>query len=131
MKDQTKKWLEYADENLRSAKILLDSQLFNPCLQNIQQAVEKMLKAGLAELTVKIKKTHSINELAMILADNGLHVNIEDDECDLLDSIYLPSKYPVISVLPDFEPDITICRQCIEIAERVKYSVRNFLSKSN
>jgi len=45
MKDETKKWLEYADENLRSARLLLDSELFNPCLQNVQQAVEKMLKA--------------------------------------------------------------------------------------
>lgn len=24
MKDETKKWLEYADENIRSAKILLE-----------------------------------------------------------------------------------------------------------
>jgi len=35
MKDETKKWLEYADENLRSARLLLDSELFNPCLQNV------------------------------------------------------------------------------------------------
>jgi len=48
MKDETKKWLDYADENLRSAKLLLDNKLFNPCLQNVQQAVEKMLKAILA-----------------------------------------------------------------------------------
>jgi len=38
MKEQTKKWLEYADENLSSAKVLLDNGLFNPCLQNVQQA---------------------------------------------------------------------------------------------
>ena len=41
MKDETKKWLEYADENLRSARLLIDNELFNPCLQNVQQAVEK------------------------------------------------------------------------------------------
>jgi HEPN domain-containing protein len=41
MKDETKKWLEYADENLRSAGLLLGSDLFNPYLQNVQQAVEK------------------------------------------------------------------------------------------
>jgi len=32
MKDETKKWLDYADENLRSAKLLFDNELFNPCL---------------------------------------------------------------------------------------------------
>ncbi len=105
MKDQTKKWLEYADENLRSAKVLLDNKLFNPCLQNGQQAVEKMLKAVLAESGIKIKKTHSINELVTILAENGMKVDIEEDDRDLIDSIYLPSKYPIGGILPDFEPD--------------------------
>ena len=56
MKDETRKWLEYADENLKSAKVLLDSELFNPCLQNAQQAVEKMLKAMLVEFSIKFKK---------------------------------------------------------------------------
>ena len=54
MKEQTKMWLEYADENLRSAKVLLESDLFNPCLQNVQQAIEKMLEAVLAESGIKI-----------------------------------------------------------------------------
>ncbi len=119
MKDETKKWLEYADENLRSARLLLDSELFNPCLQNVQQAVEKMLKALLVESAKKIKKTHSINELVSILAENGLNVDITEDDCDLLDSIYLPSKYPLGSILPDFEPDLQTCRKCVALAERV------------
>jgi HEPN domain-containing protein len=75
MKEQTKTWLEYADENLRSARVLLESELFNPCLQNVQQAVEKMLKAVLAESAIKIRKTHSINELVTILAENDLKVD--------------------------------------------------------
>jgi hypothetical protein len=40
-----------------------------------------------------------------------------------LDSIYLPSKYPLGSVLPDFEPDEQTCKRCIAIADRVKESV--------
>jgi len=36
MKDETAVWLEYAAENLASAQILLDSGLFNSCLQNVQ-----------------------------------------------------------------------------------------------
>ena len=128
MKEQTKTWLEYACENLQSAKVLLESSLFNPCLQNVQQAVEKMLKAALTESEIKIRKTHSVNELVTILADNGLKVDIERDERDLIDSIYLPSKYPVGSVLPNFEPDEQICRQCMAIAERVKESIEHILS---
>ena len=128
MKDETNKWLEYADENLRSAKVLFDSELFNPCLQNAQQAVEKMLKAVLVESATKLKKTHSINELVSILAEKGLNVEITEDECDLLDSIYLPSKYPIGGILPDFEPDPPTCRKCLALAEQVWDSVSNLLS---
>ncbi len=123
MKDETKKWLEFADENLKSAKVLLDNGLFNPCLQNTQQAVEKMLKALLIEFSIKFKKTHSINELAMLLTDKHLDIKLAEEERELLDSIYLPSKYPLGSVLPDFEPDEQICKNCIAIAERAKQSV--------
>jgi len=128
MKDETKKWLEYADENLRSARLLLDSELFNPCLQNVQQAVEKMLKALMVESTKKIKKTHSINELVNILDKHGLNVDMTEDDCDLLDSIYLPSKYPLGGILPDFEPDLQTCSKCVALAERVWDSVTSLLS---
>lgn len=56
MKDETKTWLRYADENFDSARVLLESKLFNPCLQNVQQAVDKWLKALLVELSVEQKK---------------------------------------------------------------------------
>lgn len=72
MKDETKEWLNYADENLKSAKILLESGIYNPTLQNVQQAVEKMLKALCVEFSLKFKKTHSINELEAILAKMAL-----------------------------------------------------------
>ncbi len=127
MKDETKKWLEYADENLRSAKLLLNSELYNPCLQNVQQAVEKMLKALLLESAKILKKTHSINELVSILAEKGLNVDITEDDCDLLDSIYLPSKYPLGGVMPDFEPDLQTCNKCVALAEHVWDSVTNLL----
>jgi len=127
MKGETRNWLEYAQENLKSAILLLDGDLFNPCLHNSQQAVEKMLKALFVESSLKFKKTHSINELAIALGENGLAVDLAEDECDLLDSIYLPSKYPLGSVLPDFEPDRKMCEDCIAIAQRVRESVLSIL----
>ena len=120
MKDETRQWIEYARENLKSARLLLEQGLYNPCLQNAQQAIEKMLKAVLIERSAIIKKTHSINELVSLLKKAGVVIDISEDECDLIDSIYLPSKYPVGAILPDFEPDDAICRQCLGIAERVQ-----------
>jgi HEPN domain-containing protein len=44
MKDETKIWLDFAEENLSSATILLTNNLFSPCLQNCQHTIEKFLK---------------------------------------------------------------------------------------
>lgn len=122
MKNETRKWLDYALENLKSAKILMDSGLYNPSLQNVQQGVEKWMKALLIEFSGKFIKTHSIAKLKQEAEAIGVLLDIEDDECDLLDTIYLPSKYPVASVIPDYDPDLEVCRICIEIAQRVEKS---------
>jgi len=103
MKDETKNWIAFAGENLHSAVILLESGLLNPCLHNIQQSVEKHLKALLLEKDQKIRKTHSISELHTMLQDVGMAISLTEDQCELFDAVYLPSKYPLESVLPDFE----------------------------
>lgn len=120
MKDEAKVWLEYANENLASAQILLDHDLLNPCLQNAQQCVEKMLKAMLIETGIQVIRTHSIGELVAALAHARMTVPMTDEEVDLLDSIYLPSKYPLGSALPDFEPDRAVCDRCVGFALRLK-----------
>lgn len=119
MKKDTESWLRYADENLKSAEILMGSGLFNPSLQNAQQAVEKYLKAVLIEKAAGLTKTHSIRELTVLIEGLGVHHSLTDDDIDLLDSIYLPSKYPAFSVLPRFVPDESVCRQCLDIAETI------------
>lgn len=128
MKDETKIWLDYSRENLESAAILLASSLFNPCLQNIQQCVEKVLKAVMIENTIKLKKTHSITELKNILDQNEIAIELAVEECEFLDSIYLPSKYPLNSVLPFYVPDQNVCEQGIAIAKRIFSEAKKILN---
>lgn len=123
MRDETKTWLRYARENLESSKILLQSMLYNPCLQNIQQTVEKALKAILIEKAIKLERTHDIFEIKCLLLNNNIEIDLSDDDCDFLNSIYLPSKYPVGSALADYEPDEKICQDAIKIAEKALLSV--------
>ena len=117
MKDDTRAWLTYAGENLAAAEILLKQGLYNPCLQNVQQSVEKSLKALLFEKAHSQLKTHSIAELVRILSQHQIPVRLSQEDCDLLDSIYLPSKYPLGGVLPHFEPDASLCSQCMSLAK--------------
>lgn len=128
MKEETKNWLEYSKENLEASKVLLESKLFNACLQNIQQSVEKTLKSLMIEKDIPFKKTHSILELKQILSGFGILISLDDDDCDFFDSIYLPSKYPVSSVLPYFYPDEKICRQAYDLAYNLLNDVIKILS---
>ncbi|MEI6428808.1 MAG: HEPN domain-containing protein [Pseudanabaena sp. ELA607] len=118
MKSETKIWLDYAEENLKSSKILLDNKLYNPSLQNTQQSVEKALKAIIVEYGIHLKRTHDILELKYLLQRKKIIVNISDDECDLLNAIYLPSKYPMGDTTDESDPDDELCRISIDIAEK-------------
>ena len=120
MKDETSTWLSYADENLEVAALSFDHGHLNACLQNTQQAVEKYLKAIIIESGMEFRRTHSIRELVEILANQDIIVEVSEDEMDLMDSIYIPSKYPVYSALPLALPDLEICRVAMTIANKVK-----------
>lgn len=107
--------------------MLLKQHLYNPCLQNVQQSIEKGLKSLFLEKTDKYRKTHSITELVHLLAEIGIIIQLKDEDCDLLDAIYLPSKYPLGSILPDFDPDDALCRHCFGLAEIALVQVREAL----
>jgi hypothetical protein len=48
---------------------------------------------------------------------------MKDYECDFLDTIYLPSKYPLFGVLPDFNPSEEIRSHGLKITEKVTRSM--------
>jgi len=119
MSAEGRRWLVYAQENLRAAAVCLEGNLFNPCLQNAQQAVEKALKALHLVSGLPLKKTHSIGELRRELLRVNADPGLSEDDAELLDTVYLPSKYPLGSVLPNFEPDAEMARHCLTIAHHV------------
>ena len=127
MKDETRTWLTYADENVDVAGLALEHGHLNSCLQNAQQAVEKYLKAVIVERDLEFRRTHSIRELVGLLSDQGITVNISDDEMDLMDTIYLPSKYPIYSALPHALPQPEISKDALKIAEKVRISISGML----
>lgn len=127
MKDETLAWLTYADENFEVSILALKHGHLNSSLQNSQQAVEKYLKAIIVEKDIGLKKTHSIRELVMMLSSRGFTVNLSDDEIDLMDTIYIPSKYPVYSALPDAMPDQKICEDSLKVIEKTRLSTTEIL----
>jgi len=124
MSDESLRWSAYAEENLAVARMALDAGLLNAALQNTQQAVEKLLKAGLLALRQSCPRTHSIAALRDRLEDAGGTTGLSDEDCAFLDAIYIPSKYPVGSALPDFEPTAEIVLRGIRIADAVHRAMR-------
>jgi len=118
-KREAQSWLAYAKENLGASEVILNAGYLNPSLQQAQQAVEKSMKALVLESGLPLKKTHSIRELKALLMNNGTDVCITVEDCHLLDSIYIPSKYPLGGCLPDSEPDDGLCRHCLQVAKDV------------
>lgn len=128
MKDETRIWLSYADENLDVASLALEHGHLNSCLQNAQQAVEKYLKAVIVERDIEFRRTHSIRQLVGLLTDRKIQVNISDDDMDLMDTIYVPSKYPLYSALPHALPDPEICKDALKAAKKVRDLVSRVLN---
>jgi len=120
-------WIRYAEENSQAAALCFENGLFNACLQNVQQAVEKSLKALCMASGLPMRKTHSIGELIADLRRAGINFGFAEDDIDLLDSVYLPSKYPLGSALPDFHPDSNLAQHCLALMNRAFDDVRNRL----
>lgn len=116
-------WFRYAEENLEVARLALERGYYNACLQNVQQAVEKFLKGALLYQGKTFPKTHNIENLIQQLDDGKINPGISKDDAELLDAIYVPSKYPLGSALPDFAPDKKLGEQCLDIGKRVKDAI--------
>ena len=125
MKDETTAWLSYADENFDVAELSLANDHLNACLHNAQQAVEKYLKALIIEHDLPFRKTHAIYVLWQELTEHGIQSELTEEDCDLFDAVYMPSRYPIFNVLPDAMPDRETCEKCVRIARRVGESARS------
>ena len=131
MNAEATQWLAYAEENLAVARISLDRNLFNASLQNTQQSVERALKALILSIGRETPRTHNIRELSRIASDCGWSTGLSLEECDLLDAIYIPSKYPVFGVLPGEVAEGETCQRCLAVAEQVFARCRSQLAGNN
>lgn len=96
MRDETREWLEdFAAGDLSAAEDLLASGHASHCVVLCQQAVEKAIKALIAETTGEMPpKIHDLVELARI-ANLSLPKEQEVTLAEL-SYLYIDSRYPVL-----------------------------------
>jgi len=62
-------WLQYASDDLKSAKVLLAEGVFNMACFHAQQVVEKLFKAIISAYDQPIPRTHNLIRLHKLCED--------------------------------------------------------------
>lgn len=94
-KTYAKEWLTFAIKNLNTAKLLYDANHYEDIIGiEMQQTLEKMLKAVFANENIKIQKDHDLVKLYFTIEQ---YLKIEEDEIILLKiatDYYKEDRYP-------------------------------------
>ncbi len=105
MKQSAEAWMEFARRDYSAAhKLLNDEYHANIVLFLCQQTIEKILKAILDENGERVPRIHNTKELYRLVR-NFVAFDIEFDFFELIDSIYIESRYPAtMGLLPSGFP---------------------------
>jgi len=94
MEDVTKKWLEFAKNDLRDAEILFEHKSYKGCSWHCHQSIEKILKAIIVEQGKRPFKIHDLIKLS-----EDAKVKLPEELQRFLEELnfhYLPPRYPDI-----------------------------------
>jgi len=113
---ETKRWLEKAEHDRRSAKALLDQTppITDVAAYHCQQAVEKLLKAYLVSCGVEPDKTHDLRVLATICAEHDAAFEFLRDTVAPLTAFAVRFRYPGPA-----DPPIDNVRNAITVVDEV------------
>lgn len=92
MRKITKKWLEFAKQDLKDAEILFNQKSYRGASWHCHQAIEKILKAISVEREKRPRKIHDLIELlkeTKLKLPENLMSFLEE-----LNLYYLPPRYP-------------------------------------
>ena len=119
MKQTTKDWLIFAEDDLLAAKALApDDRLSNLVSFHCQQCLEKCFKAMIEELAKPFIKSHDLLRL-QLYAD----ILLTDEELILLgliNEVYIDSRYPGdLGLLPNGKPTKNEIVTFIDLCETI------------
>ena len=128
MKEISLDWLRKAQDDLDVIEEIKNKKhLTNMVAFHAQQAIEKSLKAIIDEFDLGFVKIHQIERLLEIVKEH-VEVNIDHEIVQMLDSLYIESRYPVdIALLPDGKPTEEDADKFFEFAILIYRSVKKKL----
>lgn len=116
MKEETKRWIDQAEEELDTAKINFENKKYFSAAFWCQQSLEKGFKAILIEKTNNFPKIHDLRELAKL---NKAPLKIIE-LCTKINPAYIASRYPDISNKYTEKDTKEIIKNCDEVLTWIK-----------
>ena len=118
MQELTKKWFQFAENDLWNARILFQSKAYEGCIWHCHQAVEKYVKGVLTEESMSMRKTH---DLPTLLRDTTWQFpkTLLDFVAEL-NAYYQPSRYPDMALLEPLSYKRITARKFLQLAETMK-----------
>jgi len=119
MKEEAKRWIKFAVEDLKIAELAMNEKIFNQVCFHSQQCVEKLLKGCLLAMGKMYPKTHKLADLMHALGESFFRDISENIVA--LDRFYIPTRYPdaLPGSLPDGIPSDGDAKEAIEVAREV------------
>lgn len=120
-----KDWIEKAQRDLKSAKILKEHDCGNDMVAfHCQQAVEKSLKAYLIMNGEGIVSGHSLIYLCKLSEKHNSEYRKYIKDCGFLNQYYIETRYPADTplIVSDYETD-----ECIKIADEIYKTVESII----
>lgn len=112
-----KDWIEKAERDIKSAKVLKEHNCGNDVVAfHCQQSVEKSLKAYLMSKGEGIVSGHSLIYLCKLSEKHNSEFKKYIKDCGFLNQYYIETRYPADNplIISDYEAE-----ECIDIAEKV------------
>lgn len=129
MNKRIREWINFADEDLRSANVLLKEGIFNQGCFHSQQCVEKSLKA-LIESKEKVPKIHKLGDLVEFCLRLGFPIENYRTDFEFLDKFYTSTQYPfIVGMLPGGLPTREDAEKSLHTANKIYDFVRRVLSE--
>lgn len=113
-------WFDYALDDFKAIKVLLNEKVYRLVCFHAQQFVEKVFKGLLFQQGIDPPRTHDLGFLYQRLDQLNVPLKIDMADLEFLSGIYVESRYPLdVGLLPHGEPVKEDAQKALDIAERV------------
>jgi HEPN domain-containing protein len=127
MKEEVRRWINFASEDLRMAELALNEGIYNQVCFHSQQCVEKVLKGFMTSRGKIHPQSHKLADILSKISESPFD-NIKE-KLLILDRFYIPTRYPdaLPGMLPEGLPSEKDAREALSTAKEVLEIVKKEL----